>query len=1011
MPLNLKPDHKAIRAYYSELENLTEFLNAKTEGAVSPLFANLLRHCANQMDKSLIEQYTLKRHDQNIRVDGAIVDNFKLVHGFWEAKDTNDDLGKEIKKKVEKGYPKDNILFQAPKRVVLYQDGNMVLDTDITKPEKLIEALKLFFEYEPPSFDQWQQAVEEFKYKVPELGNGLLALIEEQRRTNREFVKAFEDFTSVIQESINPNISNQAVEEMLIQHILTERIFRNIFNNSDFTSRNVIAREIEKVVRALTSRSFSRDGFLGSLDRFYVAIESTASTITDYTEKQNFLNVVYEKFFQGFSVKAADIYGIVYTPQPIVNFMVKSVEHILQEEFGRSLSDENVHIIDPFVGTGNFIINIMNRIQKTKLPQKYANELHCNEVMLLPYYIASMNIEHAYYELTGTYKPFDGICLVDTFEVTEQMSIFGHENTQRIARQRNAPIFVVIANPPYNAGQVNENDNNKNRKYPIIDKRISDTYGKASKAQLVRKLSDPYIKAIRWATDRINDEGIIAFVNNNSFIYEKSFDGMRKYLNQDFNKIIIIDLGGNTRKNPKLSGTTNNVFGIQVGVSINIFIKTKSPHKKCDFLYSRLDEYLTKEEKFDFLTDIESTEKTNFTNLALDEENFLSFSKDENIGKLKGIPLFSKSSKEGIFIEYSPGINTARDVYVYNYSSSNQKQVAQDFIDTYNLEVDRFFGKKGQKNIDDFVDYEGIKWSSTLKQNLLRGRKAVYSDSKIRVSSYRPFVKMYLYYDKLLVERTGRFYQTREKIGDNQQIYLCINQSSEKPFTCLLTKYLPNFVFLGGFGSATECFPLYGFSTSKHSSDENITDFALIKFRDHYSDLNITKLDIFDYVYGFLHQTDYRKKYAAKLRRDLPRIPFGTDFWAFSKAGKRLSEIHVNYENQPEYPLVNVENPGHSLDWRVEKMKLSPDKTTIVYNDFLTLTGIPLEVYEYKLGNRSALEWIIDQYRVKTDKRSGIINDPNNPDDPDFIVRLIKKIVTVSLETVQIVKGLPKEFE
>jgi predicted helicase len=343
---------------------------------------------------------------------------------------------------------------------------------------------------------------------------------------------------------------------MLIQHLLTERIFRTIFNNPDFTRRNVIAVEIEKVIDSLTSKSFSRQSFLQSLDYFYRAIEETAATLSNFSQKQRFLNAIYEKFFQGFSVKVADTHGIVYTPQPIVNFMVKSVEDILQKEFGKSLSDKGIHIIDPFVGTGNFIVQVMQQIRKTALPYKYEHELHCNEVMLLPYYISSMNIEHEYWELTGEYKPFSGICLVDTFELVEeqQLSLFTTENTARVERQRQSKIDVVFGNPPYNTGQNNENDNNKNRKYKIIDRRVAETYAKDSKATNKNALSDPYIKAIRWASDRISEDGIIAFVTNNSFLDKIAFDGMRKHLRQDFNRIYTFNLHGDIRQDSMRDG-------------------------------------------------------------------------------------------------------------------------------------------------------------------------------------------------------------------------------------------------------------------------------------------------------------------------------------------------------------------------------------------------------------------------------------------------------------------------
>jgi predicted helicase len=576
--LNLRPTHKVVLNYYEALRQFKK-LGVTHEGAVRSAFQYLLASCGNKFGWKLVPEWSIKRdRGHALRVDGALVDEYRLTHGFWEAKDSHDDLGKEVKKKLTAGYPQNNIIFQAPERAILWQNGRSVLDLDITEPVALVEIVRRFFDYSLPEYEDWNDAVSHFQNQVPELGRALAELIKEEEKSNARFRAAFDDFLALCRQSINPNLSAQAVEEMLIQHLLTERIFRTVFNNPDFTRRNVIAVEIEKVIDALTSQSFSREGFLKSLERFYKAIDSTAKTIEDFSQKQLFLNTVYEKFFQGFSVKVADTHGIVYTPQPIVNFMVRSVADILQKEFGKSLSSLDVHILDPFVGTGNFIVHIMQEIKKTALTQKYHNELHCNEVMLLPYYIASMNIEHEFFESTGSYESFDGICLVDTFELAEaqQISFFSTENTARVERQKSAPIRVVIGNPPYNAWQLNENDNNKNRKYKVMDKRVAETYAKDSKATNKNALSDPYVKAFRWASDRIGDEGIVAFVSNNSLIESLAFDGMRKHLEQDFDAIYVLDLGGNVRKNPKLSGTTHNVFGIQVGVSINIFVRKRA---------------------------------------------------------------------------------------------------------------------------------------------------------------------------------------------------------------------------------------------------------------------------------------------------------------------------------------------------------------------------------------------------------------------------------------------------
>ena len=429
--LNLKPTDNRIKTYYAEMDQLAS-LGVTKETSVRAPFQTLLEQCGKQVNLTAILEYPMKgRGGNRIFIDAALVDSYNLQYGYCESKDIHDDLRAEVRRKLEQGYPRDNIIFQTPERAILLQNTHQ-MDADLTDPTQLVAVLQAFFDYRPQAYDEWEEAVAQFKDIVPEIGKGLAEHIKEARETNREFTTAFAAFHEKCCQSINPNLSEAAVEEMLIQHLLTVRLFRTVFSNSDFTRRNVIAREIETVIDALTSHAFSREVFLEKLDRFYVAIERAAGMMKDYSQKQGFLNTVYEQFFQGFSVKVADTHGIVYTPQPIVDFIVNSVAEILKTEFdGRSLSDPGVHILDPFVGTGNFIVRIMQEIDKTALADKYAGELHCNEVMLLPYYVASMNIEHEFYEATDTYQPFEGICLVDSFETTEeqQFLLFAPENT------------------------------------------------------------------------------------------------------------------------------------------------------------------------------------------------------------------------------------------------------------------------------------------------------------------------------------------------------------------------------------------------------------------------------------------------------------------------------------------------------------------------------------------------------------------------------------------------------
>ena len=1016
--LNIKPTHKPIKTYYAELEKYAQF-GEQNEGTVRAAFQNLLQYYSRQSDLTLLcekTHYTPER--RRITPDGEVVDTYGLPHGYWEAKDAHDDLHAEADKKFAAGYPSNNIVVQSPTHALLYQHGQLQLDLDITEPRNLVHVLQTFFAYQEENISAWHTAVAEFREMVPELGEKLAALIEIERQNNPHFREAFANFHQQCQASINPNLSITAVEEMLIQHLLTERIFRTVFDNPDFTRRNIIAREIETVIDVLTERTLNRSEFLRPLESFYTAIEKTAATITDFSQKQGFLNAVYEQFFQGFSIKVADTHGIVYTPQPIVDFMVKSVKHILRTEFNRSLSDSGVNIIDPFVGTGNFIVRIMQELDPISLDRKYTAdppELQCNEVMLLPYYIASLNIEQQFYTATNRYAPYEGLCLVDTFEMAEerQIQLFTLANTERVEKQKQTPMFVVIGNPPYNAGQVNENDNNKNRKYETMDARVRDTYVKDSKATLRTALYDPYVKAIRWALDRIGDEGVVAFVTNNSFLDGMAFDGMRKHVAEDCAAIYILDLGGNARKGLKVSDA--NVFGIRVGVSINLFVKKKhNTLKSARIFYYHTDDLWDRKQKFDFLNEHQHIGSVEWQTIQPDARHtWLTEGLHAEFDTF--IPMGTKETKgqknaavDTIFQTYTTGIFTGRDAWTYNFNRDVLTQNISGMIESYNAEVARW-GQRTDLNavLDDFVvsDDTNIKWSRNLKRELNRNKTAEYAEHKVRNSFYRPFTKSCLFFDPIMndeISHCQSIFPTPETESENQAIWLKVGR--EWSTFGLMVNQFPDRLPQGG----SQCFPFYTYDEDSTNRQENITDWALAQFRTHYRDNTITKWDIFHYNYGILHHPDYREKYAANLRRDLPHIPFTNDFWGFAKAGARLADLHVNYEFQPEYgSLKFIQNRDVPLNWRVEKMKLSKDKTSLIYNNFLTIDGIPIKAFNYRLGTRSALEWVIDQYRVKTDKRSGIVNNPNRADDPQYIVKLIGKVITVSLETVNIVNGLP----
>ena len=1025
--LTLKPNHKAVQDYYATLQQYDK-LNIIHEGAVSSPFETLLTVCAKQVDATLIPQFTMHTPSGNrIVLDGVILDEYGLPFAYWEAKDIDDNLHKAIQAKREAGYPLDNTFFQNPQHGILYQNGEKAFDVDLTDPTRLITALQHFFAASPAALANWHAAVAEFKEKVPVLGRKAVGLIAEQQEINPQFVNVFTNFYEQCRVAINPSLSKAAVEEMLIQHLLTERIFRTVFNNPDFTRRNIIAREIEKVIEVLIGRTYSRDAFLRELNPFYLAIEQAALLCKDFSQKQQFLNTVYEQFFQGFSVEVADTHGIIYTPQPIVNFMVNSVEQILETEFDRSLSDTGVHIIDPFVGTGNFIVRLMQDIQAITFEEKYRHELHCNEILLLPYYIASLNIEQEYFQRTGTYLPFDGIALADTFELLEnrQIEFFTQENTERVERQKATDMFVVIGNPPYNAWQVNENDNNRNREYKAMDKRIAETYATDSQATLKNALYDPYVKAIRWASKRIGEEGVVAFVTNNSFLDGIAFDGMRKHLADDFDVIYILDLGGNARKGLKVADA--NVFGIRVGVSINLFVKKgEKSSERPQIFYYRTEESWNRKQKFDFLNEHQHVQQITWEMIQPDvRHTWLTEGLHSEFDTF--IPIGTKAAKalkgtavNVIFKAYSSGISTGRDAWVYNFDQSALINNMGRMIENYNAEVDRWKRLvdrwKEQETsipkIDDFFLYDDmkIKWTDRLKSELGKSRFIEFSFEKIRNSLYRPFTKSNLYFDRLMTHRVYVFpsiLPTLETESENRVIIVS-DHGFRAGFNTLVTNLIPESHILAA-SDRFQCFPFYTYNEDGTYRQENITDWALGQFRTHYSDDTITKWDIFHYTYGLLHHPGYREKYQANLKRDLPHIPFAEDFWGFANAGAALADLHVNYESAPTYPKLRLQEAPEQqkINWQVEKMRFSKDKTQIYYNDYFTLDGIPAEIFDYRLGTRSALEWVVDQYRVKVDKRSGIVNDPNRADAPRYIVDLIGRVITVSLRTVEIVEGLP----
>ena len=589
-------------SYYKKLESLKHYTS--NESSIRGAFISLLDIYAIDRDLTLIPELA---YDKTNIPDGTIKDKFRFDFGYWEAKDEKDNLDDEIDKKIAKGYPTDNIIFEDSNRAVLIQNKQCVFDISISNAEQLNELLETFFTYEKPEIIEFHKAIEQFKNDIPHIIKPIKSNIESAYKSNQKFQSLYSEFLEICQNSIDKNISKDDIFEMLLQHILTEDIFRVVFDDSEFHLHNNIAKKLNELEASFIDRVQKKDLFY-SIRYYYEAIKSHSLALNDYKEKQKFLNVLYENFYKAYNPKKADKLGIVYTPLEIVDFMIDAVDFLSYNHFDKTLSCDGVKILDPATGTGTFLTQIIDFIHTDKLQNKYENELFANEISILPYYIANLNLEYIYQQKMKSYKEFENISFVDTLELNKstkgqkEFSFFSDENTERIDRQEDSEINIIIGNPPYNANQQNENDNNKNKEYPSIDKRIKDSYVKNSNAQKT-KVYDMYSRFYRWASDRIEDDGIIAFVTNSSFIDSKTFDGFRKSVFDEFNEIHIIDFGGNVRKNPKLSGTKNNVFDIQTGVAILFLIKKPSLGKCKLFYLNPFEELEIKENKLRFLKD------------------------------------------------------------------------------------------------------------------------------------------------------------------------------------------------------------------------------------------------------------------------------------------------------------------------------------------------------------------------------------------------------------------------
>ena len=816
---------------------------------------------------------------------------------------------------------------------------------------------------------------------------------------------AFEKFLKSLRYNINDSIDQEQAVEMLAQHLITEPVFNALFSDYDFVRNNAVSKSMNDIISAFKVFGFAKEQ--EQLKPFYDSVKLRASGIDNIQGKQTFIIQLYNSFFKTAFPRVTESMGIVFTPVEVVDFIIHSVDWALNKYFGKSLASKNVHILDPFTGTGTFITRTLyylkqqmdeGKITYDDILRKYMHELHANEIVLLSYYIAAINIEAVFDEVNGPdrgYKPFEGIVLTDTFESTERQDTLDDDmfgtNNERLKKQQEVPITAIISNPPYSVGQKNANDNNQNIHYPKLEEQIEKTYVAESTSNLSKSSYDSYIKAFRWASDRIGEKGIIGFISNGSFIDSQSTDGLRATLYKEFNHLYIYNLRGNARtQGIQRKKEGGNIFGQGTRTPIAISILIKDNSNKHELLYWDIGDYLSRKEKLNIIKDNYSIGNMDWGVLKPDKYNDWINLRDPNY---QNYPCIA-GEKDSPFLSNAVGISTNRDIWVSGFSKKAVLSNTQKLINNYNVELKKN-GGKGKKS--DMRDPSKIKWAANLDKKFKKGEEIKFNPQNLTLEMYRPFTKKWLMYDPNLVERPGQYF---EKWGNSNCAIYTTGRSINRPFSAFITNIYPDIQLeMNGQG-----FIRYNnqVSTELIPNKDNVNELFAQKYK-------IKKEDIFPFIYALLNSPDYQKYYANDLKKDLARIPNVIPKEEYIKIGKKLINLHLNYEKVPVYDKVTIAKTGN--DYKVTKMRIDKkfkDRSVIICNNNITISNIPEKAYQYIVNGKSAIEWIIDQYRVKTDKKSGITDDPNEySDDPKYIFNLLLRIINVSVQTVDLINQLP----
>ena len=1049
------PSYPHIERYRAELDRLLEYGGSDSELNIRPAFQNCLSaYCGDHKEGlALVPELPVP---SGVVPDGTVKDALRMARGYWEAKDTHDDLDAEITRKFDRGYPRDNIIFEDSRTAVLIQNREEAMRADMSRPGDLHRLIRSFLDYELPQIEEFRQAQKQFKTDLPAVLENLRGAVEEAEAENEDYNTAAAEFLELCRQSISPEVSAADVREMLLQHILTKDIFLRVFAEDQFHRENDIAQRLDTLEHTFFTGDVRRQA-IDRLRAYYGAIGRAADDIADYAEKQGFLKAIYEDFYKAYNPAAADRLGVVYTPNEVVDFIIRGADHLLQKHFGRRLADDNVQILDPATGTGTFITSLIDHLPADRLEYKYLNEIHANEVAILPYYIANLNIEYTYKEKTGRYLEFPNLCFVDTLDnmdwqqtgatggaVTRQSAFnlggLSTENWMRIQEQNEKTISVIIGNPPYNANQQNENDNNKNREYPEIDRRISETYIAESTAQKTKQY-DMYKRFIRWASDRLADDGIIAFVTNRKYLDARQDDGFRKMASREFTDIYVLDLGSDVRRNPKISGTTHNVFGIQTGVAIGFFVRDKGELGKCNIHYALREDAELASDKLAYLRSAKM-DSIVFEDITPDEKGHWLNQSNSDFEEL--MPLANRETKlakrveeeQAVFGLYSMGVVTNRDEWVYDFDAILLSAKVRALIHEY--EDKR--AEHGGSDVPNDVLGTTIKWTRDLKRQLRLDQPNTYQRASVRQTNFRPFVRKSLYFNQNLNEMQYQLPEVFPQGGDdeNRVISFCVNS---KTFYALAADRAVDLHFTGD----TQCLPLYRY-TSEGERVSNITDWGVRRINDHYREEwgkdfdkiypdGIGAEDIFAYTYAVLHDPVYLYDYAKDLLREFPRLPLYHEFDIWARMGRELLDLHLGFESAEPYPLERVEKSppqpqpfqiretaaaapyaaaaappmeGEGVGETVPRPRLRADKErgVIVLDDQTSLAGVPPDAWRYRLGSRSALEWVLDQYKEKKPRDPTIrerFDTYRFADHKERVIDLLMRVCAVSVKTMDIV--------